>query len=139
MTQNIDGLHQRAGGRDVAELHGSLWRVRCDKEKIVRPDQTVPMTPRQCTCGAYLRPDIVWFEDRLDPRMIRRACEALAGCDLLVSIGTSGVVSPAAELPKIALAAGAVTVEINLEDTAVSHLYRYRLRGEASDVLTAMV
>ncbi len=138
VTQNIDGLHQRAGAKDVAELHGSHWRVRCDDENVVRPDFTVPMTPRRCSCGAYFRPDIVWFEDQLDHRVVRRAREALEQCDLLVSIGTSGVVYPAADLPRIAVAAGAVTVEINLEDTPVSHLYEHRLRGNASAVLAEM-
>ena len=96
ITQNIDGLHQRAGATDVAELHGSLWRVRCDFEGIVRPDESVPMNPRKCSCGRYWRPDIVWFEDQLDQRVVRRAREALEQCDLLVSIGTSAVVYPAA-------------------------------------------
>jgi NAD-dependent deacetylase len=138
VTQNIDGLHARAGGKDVVELHGSLWRVRCDDENIVRPDHTMPMTPRQCSCGAYWRPDIVWFEDQLDHRVVRRAREALEECDLLVSVGTSGVVYPAADLPRIAVAAGATTVEINLEDTPVSHLYEHRLRGNAATVLAEM-
>lgn len=138
VTQNIDGLHQRAGASDVVELHGSLWRVRCDAERIVRPDMSVPMASRRCTCGAYLRPDIVWFEDSLDPRVLRRARELLEGCDLLVSVGTSGVVYPAADLPRIAVEHGAVSVEINLEDTPVSHLYQHRLRGRASDVLALL-
>jgi len=61
ITQNIDGMHQRAGAADVVELHGGLWRVRCDAENIVRADHSVPMDPRKCSCGAYWRPDIVWF------------------------------------------------------------------------------
>lgn len=138
ITQNIDGMHQRAGAKDVIELHGSLWRVRCDAEGIVRPDETIPMSPRKCSCGAYWRPDIVWFEDPLDTRVIERAQEALAQCDLLVSVGTSAVVYPAAELPRIAVARGAVTVEINLEDTPLSHLYQHRLRGKASEVLAEL-
>jgi len=138
ITQNIDGMHQRAGAKDVIELHGSLWRVRCDAERIVRPDETIPMNPRKCSCGAYWRPDIVWFEDPLDHRVIGRAQEALAQCDLLVSVGTSAVVYPAAELPRIAVARGAVTVEINLEDTPLSHLYQHRLRGKASEVLAEL-
>ncbi len=135
VTQNIDGLHARAGAKDVIELHGSLWRVRCDDENIVRPDTTIPMSPRRCSCGAYWRPDIVWFEDQLDHRVVRRAREALERCDLLVSVGTSGVVYPAADMPRIAMAAGAVSVEINVEDTPVSRLYTHRLRGKASDIL----
>jgi NAD-dependent deacetylase len=138
VTQNIDGLHQRAGAVDVAELHGSLWRVRCDDENIVREDQSVPMSPRRCSCGAYWRPDIVWFEDQLDQRIVRRAREALSDCDLLVSIGTSAVVYPAADMPRIAAQRRAVTVEVNLEDTPMSHLYKYRLRGKASEVLAEL-
>lgn len=135
VTQNIDGMHQRAGATDVVELHGSLWRVRCDDENAVREDHTMPMDPRRCACGAYWRPDIVWFEDSLDGRVIQRAVKALEGCDLLVSIGTSAVVHPAAELPRIAMARGVPSVEINLEDTAMTALYEYALRGKASDVL----
>jgi NAD-dependent deacetylase len=139
VTQNIDGMHQRAGATNIAELHGSLWRVRCDKEKIVRDDESVPMNPRRCSCGAYWRPDITWFEDRLNESVIQRACEALERCDLLVSVGTSAVVFPAADLPRIAARAGAVTVEINLEDTAMSELYMHRLRGRASEVLATLL
>jgi len=139
ITQNIYGLHVRAGSRDLIELHGSLWRVRCDREGTVRDDTSVPMQPRRCPCGAYLRPDIVWFEDQLDHRVLGRAQEALAQADLIVSIGTSGVVFPAAHLPRIAVAAGAVSVEINLEDTPVSELYQHRLRGKASEMLAAMM
>lgn len=138
VTQNIDGMHQRAGAAVEAELHGSLWRVRCDRENVVRPDESVPMIPRRCACGGYWRPDIVWFEDQLDHRVVRRAREALEECDLLVSVGTSAVVHPAAQLPRIAAEHGAVTVEVNLEDTAMSELYQHRLRGKASELLAAL-
>jgi NAD-dependent deacetylase len=138
ITQNIDGLHVRAGGRDLIELHGSLWRVRCGRDGTVRDDASVPMEPRRCACGAYWRPDIVWFEDSLDPRVLLRARQALERADLIVSVGTSGVVYPAADLPRIAVAAGAVSVEINLEDTPVSELYQHQLRGTASELLAAM-
>ena len=138
VTQNIDGLHQRSGATDIVELHGSLWRVRCDRENIVRDDTSVPMSPRMCTCGAYWRPDIVWFEDSLDHRVVRRARELLEGCDLLVSVGTSGIVYPAADLPRVAMQNGATSVEINLEDTPVSPHYQHRLRGKASEMLASM-
>jgi NAD-dependent deacetylase len=138
VTQNIDGMHQRAGAAGVVELHGSLWRVRCDAENIVRDDTSVPMSPRTCSCGRYWRPDIVWFEDQLDQRVIDRAGSALEACDLLVSIGTSAVVYPAADLPRIAAQRGATTVEINLEDTPLSHLYKHRLRGKASELLAEL-
>jgi len=138
VTQNIDGLHQRGGASDVVELHGSLWRVRCDREHVVRDDASIPMSPRRCTCGAYFRPDIVWFEDSLREETLRRAQELLLACDLLVTVGTSAVVYPAAELPRIAMKSGATTVEINLEDTPVSALYQHRLRGKASDILASL-
>lgn len=138
ITQNIDGLHTKAGATDVIELHGCAWRVRCDREGITREDHSVPITSRQCSCGGYLRPDIVWFEDALDPRNLRGARAALDGCDLLVSVGTSGVVYPAADLPRIAMANGATSVEINLEDTPVSAYYTHRLRGKASVLLAEM-
>jgi NAD-dependent deacetylase len=138
ITQNIDGLHQRAGSRNVVELHGSLWRVRCDRERKVVNNSEVPIEARACPCGAYWRPDIVWFEDALNPDTLRSAAEALSGCDLLISVGTSGVVYPAADLPRIAMAHGAVTVEINLEDTPVSHLYKHRVRAPASEALAAL-
>ncbi|MBX3190809.1 MAG: NAD-dependent deacylase [Labilithrix sp.] len=138
VTQNIDGLHQRSGATDVVELHGSLWRVRCDRDGLVRDDASVPMSPRKHDCGAYWRPDIVWFEDSLDERVLERAHRLLAACDLLVSVGTSGVVYPAADLPRIAMRNGAVSVEINLDDTPVSALYQHQLRGTASDLLRAM-
>jgi len=131
-------MHQRAGAVDVAELHGSLWRVRCDVCNVVRADMTSPMNPRKHDCGAYWRPDIVWFEDQLDHRVVRRAREAIEECDLLVSVGTSAVVYPAAQLPRIAMERGAVTVEVNLEDTPMSELYKHRLRGKASEVLRQM-
>jgi NAD-dependent protein deacetylase/lipoamidase len=138
VTQNIDGLHQRSGATDVVELHGSLWRVRCDREHVIREDTSVPMSPRRCACGAYFRPDIVWFEDSLREDTLRRAQVLLAQCDLLISVGTSGVVYPAAELPRIAMRNGATSVEINLEDTPVSALYKYQLRGTASAMLASM-
>jgi NAD-dependent deacetylase len=139
VTQNIDGLHQLAGASSVIELHGSLWRVRCARERTVREDRSAPIQARKCGCGAYLRPDIVWFGDALDPASLQRASAALEGCDLLVSVGTSAVVYPAAELPRLAMKRGAVTVEINLEDTPVSDLYQHRLRGKASEMLALMM
>ncbi|MCL4693971.1 MAG: NAD-dependent deacylase [Candidatus Hydrogenedentes bacterium] len=138
ITQNIDGLHQRAGATNVIELHGSLWRVRCEDEDLVVPNDQVPIEPRRCTCGAYWRPDIVWFGDMLDPGNIERAIRALQKCDLLISVGTSGVVYPAADLPRIAMESGATTIEINLEDTRVSRLYQHRIRHAASAALAAL-
>jgi NAD-dependent deacetylase len=138
ITQNIDGLHQRSGVDQAVELHGSLWRVRCPAEGTVTTNNDLPIN-RRCACGGYLRPDIVWFEDSLSALVLDRAEALLRACDLIVSIGTSGVVYPAADLPRIAKQVGATTVEINLEDTPVSHLFEHRLRGPASEVLPLLL
>ncbi len=138
ITQNIDGLLQRAGCTHVIELHGSLWRVRCEREGIRKENFEVPLSKRQCDCGDYWRPDIVWFEDALDPGNMRDAAAALSDCEVLVSVGTSGSVYPAAELPRIALERDVVSIEINLDETPVSHLYTYVLRGNATEMLATL-
>ena len=135
VTQDIDGLHQRAGAPDVLELHGSLWRVRCSTCRKVTDSFETPLPARRCACGTYYRPDIVWFEDGLDMAVIEAARKAIAHCDLLVSIGTSGVVFPAAELPRLAVGRGVTCVEINPAETAVSGWYQHHLRGKASEML----
>ena len=138
ITQNIDGLHQRAGFPNPIELHGSLWRVRCDRDGIVREDFDLPIDPKTCTCGAYWRPDIVWFHDALSGHTLDAATDAMRRCDLFVSIGTSAAVYPAAQLPQIAMQAGATTIEINLEDTPLTALYTHTPRGKASEILTTL-
>ncbi len=135
VTQNIDGLHQRAGATEVIELHGSLWRVRCEACGARKEDMGLPLEPKHCECGHWWRPDLVWFEDMLDMRIIEAAVMAIEGCDCLVSIGTSGVVYPAAEMPIIAMRAGAMTIEINPEETPLSALYAHSLRGMATEVM----
>jgi NAD-dependent deacetylase len=139
ITQNIDGLHQRAGSHPVTELHGSIWRVRCECPDSPREVLGAPIPDRHCpTCGAWRRPDIIWFEDALNEAPIRTALEALAACDLLISIGTSGVVFPAADLPRVASEAGATCIEVNPEATPVSGLYDRHMRMGASDALSAL-
>lgn len=138
ITQNIDGLHQVAGSDGVVELHGSLWRVRCDACGARREDRDVPLEELWCACGAYWRPDIVWFGDMLREESLGRATEALLGCELLVSIGTSGTVHPAALLPDIARQIGATLVEINVEETPVGALYQHHLRCPASEGLARL-
>jgi len=135
VTQNIDGLHQCAGGARVIELHGSLWRVRCDREGKRREDWTVPLASRRCPCGAAYRPDIVWFGDPLGVETFGEASRAITACDLFVSVGTSGLVTPAADLPLLAARGGAVCVEIDPEETPVSGWYRHHLRGPALEML----
>jgi NAD-dependent deacetylase len=141
VTQNIDGMHQRAGTVGPIELHGSLWRVRCT-EHGVREDVAAGVAggayaTRRCAeagCGRWLRPDITWFGDMLNESVWMQAERVIRGCDLFVSVGTSGVVHPAAALPNFAAASGAMTVEVNPEPTAMSSVYDHCVRGPASSL-----
>lgn len=134
VTQNIDGLHQRAGSRSVIELHGSLWRVRDEFSGEVKEQFDVPLQA-QIDYARWWRPDIVWFGDALRESVIRDATAAISDCDLFVSIGTSAVVYPAAHLPYYARENGAVCVEINPESTMLSPLYDHCLRTTATEGL----
>ncbi len=135
ITQNIDGLHQRAGASHVIELHGSLWRVRCQSCGASKDNFDLPLDPRHCECGNWWRPNLVWFEDLLEMSIVEAAVRAIENCDCLVSIGTSGVVYPAAEMPIIAMQAGAMTLEVNPEETPLSALFAHSLRGKATEML----
>jgi NAD-dependent deacetylase len=135
VTQNIDGMHQRSGCHDVIELHGSLWRLRCRKHGV-REDPGPTYARSHCAeCGEWLRPDITWFQDALDPRVLDLASQLMSQCQLLISIGTSSTVWPAAGLPRLAKEAGARCVEINLESTEASSLYDHCLRGTTAGIL----
>ncbi len=124
ITQNVDGLHERAGTRDVIRLHGSIWEVLCWRGCATSPprwrDDTVPypeLPPRCPHCGDLIRPGVVWFGEPLDPDSIDRAADA-ADCDIFMTVGTSAVVYPAAGFIDIARRRGAFIVEINPEATA---------------------
>jgi NAD-dependent deacetylase len=144
VTQNIDGLHQAAGATGVIELHGSLWRLRCEVCGARTENRETPLANKRCACGAWWRPDLVWFEDPLDGRLFEDAAAAIAECDCLVAIGTSALVYPAAELPMLAFRAAtgrraaALTIEINPEETPLSRYYDHSLRGSASATLAAL-
>jgi len=140
ITQNIDGLLQRAGVTVSAELHGSLWRLRCPVHGIREDAAAAPFAYRQCPDCAparqtWLRPDITWFEDAMNPAVFARAEALVAAADLFVGIGTSGAVWPAAGFAHQAREAGARMVEINPEDNEASVLYPENLRKPASTAL----
>jgi NAD-dependent deacetylase len=114
VTQNIDGLLQKAGAPDVIEMHGSLWRIRCERyEDHPRvPIAGMQSEGRRCAlCGGALRPDVVWFGEV--PEHLDRIADAVGSCSLFLAVGTSGVVYPASGLAQVARAAGAKCVEIN--------------------------
>lgn len=137
VTQNIDGLLQRAGVRVDAELHGSLWRLRCARHGVSADLANGAYTTRRCPdCGAWLRPDITWFEDAVDAAVFARAGELISNCTLFVAVGTSAVVYPAAAFVPLARRAGARMVEINLDATEASPLFDHHVTMPASEALT---
>ena len=141
VTQNIDGLHQTAGSRNVIELHGSGRHVRCTQCRYY-DDLTLDMLsalPTCPKCQAVLRPDVVWFGEGLPTGAIETAIEACRACEVFMTIGTSAVVHPAAGLIQMAVKAGARTIEINPEATAASDLVDLSLRGPAGDILPQLV
>jgi NAD-dependent deacetylase len=136
ITQNTDGLHYRAGAREVLELHGSLWRLRCAAHGLIDDLAAAPFARRTCAqCGARLRPDIVWFEDPVDATLFARAERLIRECETFVAVGTSAVVYPAAGLIHVAREAGTHMIELNVDDTEMSPLFDERWRGPASRVL----
>ncbi|CAN5122657.1 NAD-dependent deacylase [soil metagenome] len=141
ITQNVDGLHRRAGSRRVLELHGNIMRSKCSVEDIaVEPGENDQGVPPSCPgCGAFLRPDVVWFGEALPAGALEEAFGAARGCDLFISVGTSGLVQPAASLPFEALRSGAVLVEINPSDTPLTRYVDYTLRGLAGEALPKLV
>jgi NAD-dependent deacetylase len=137
ITQNVDGLHAKAGSAGVILLHGDLFRVRCTEEGISREDRRMPLPelPPRCGCGALLRPDVVWFGEALPVESMQDATEAATGAAVFLSIGTSALVYPAAALPEIARRNGAYLVEINVEETPLSPLADEVVLGPAAEVL----
>ena len=143
VTQNVDGLHHRAGSREPLELHGSLFRVRCVVEGAVfeAPDDDAgPELPRCNGCGGLIRPDIVWFGESLPAGILARAEEAAHTCDVFLSVGTSNRVYPAAALPWAAAGSGATVAVINPDEAGQgSGPGIHHLAGTASAVLPALL
>lgn len=138
VTQNIDGLHEAAGSRDVIELHGNIWRARCARCGSRRDlnderDQTRP--PACIECGNPMRPDVVLFGEMLPAGAFEGAAAKAENCDLCFVVGTSALVYPAAALPELASAAGAYVVEINPEPTPLSALCDEVISGRAGEIL----
>jgi len=141
-TQNVDGLHARAGSRKLVELHGNIARVKCSACSAVAAtwsDAASGEPPRCAACGAFLRPDVVWFYELLPVDAQAAAEKAASDCDVFIVAGTSGEVYPAAELPQRARRAGARVVEVNPQPTPLSAVAHDVLRGPAGAMLPALV
>lgn len=141
ITQNVDGMHQRAGSTQIVELHGNLNRTRRVTDDVLVDvwQETGELPPHCPTTGSMLRPDVVWFGESLPEDALHTACEATSTCDVFFSIGTSGVVQPAASLPHQALHSGATLVVINPDVTPHVSEKAYYLQGTSGQVLPALV
>ncbi len=140
ITQNVDNLHQKAGSKNVLELHGNIFRVKCTscnyKAKIEKaPDQIPPLCPK---CNSLLRPDVVWFGEFLDVEILHNAYSLASKADLMLVIGSSLLVSPAAELPNITLKHGGKVIEINLDETYLSPVATVSIRTKAGEFFKAL-
>jgi NAD-dependent deacetylase len=141
ITQNVDGLHQRAGSQRVIELHGNITRTKCfDEGTVVShwPD-TGDVPPKCPNCGGLLRPDVVWFEEPMPEAEMDLAIRASTSCEIFLSVGTSTVVQPAASLPFEALRSGATVVEINPQPTPFTSQAHFALAGAAGEILPELL
>jgi len=141
ITQNVDGLHELAGSRNILRLHGSIWMVRCTSCEVEREDRRAPLPkiPPKCECGGLLRPGVVWFGESLPSNVWRDAEAAASTADLFLVIGTSAVVYPAAGLAQIAKNSGARVVEINIAETALSAEIDEFLQGPSGELLPRLI
>lgn len=140
VTQNVDGLHLKAGSKRVVEVHGSLWRVRCTEcgQGFEDRGELAPL-PRCTSCGGLLRPGVVWFGEGLDPEDWSRTMEACERCQVLLVAGTSAVVQPVASLAGAVKAMGRTVAVVNLEPTPGTTDVDFFLQGKAGEILPAVV
>lgn len=143
VTQNVDGLHVEAGSTDVIELHGNLRRYRCigaghrfTLEELPEADHVPPRCPQ---CSTLIRPDVVWFGELLPTSALERAVQESRTCDVMLVVGTSGVVQPAASLPYYAAERNVPVIEVNPEPSGITHLAHVFLQGKAGEVLPRLV
>lgn len=142
ITQNIDGLHQMAGNTDVIEFHGNFAWQRCTDcgHKIETSRVTLEEIPPRCACSGILRPDAVFFGEMIPEKAMWRSRQAAAECDLMLVVGTSAVVQPAAMMPVLAKQHGARVVEINPEPTPLTaEVSDYLIRGKAGEVMNGIM
>jgi NAD-dependent deacetylase len=141
VTQNVDGLHDRAGSRNILKVHGDIWMVRCLSCGHEARDERLefPELPPRCSCGGMLRPGVVWFGEMLPVEVWNAAQREVSEADVMLVIGTSAVVYPAAALAPLAKSAGARIIEINPEITPISGTVDCSLRGRAAEILPKLV
>ena len=138
ITQNIDGLHKLAGSRNIIELHGNIWQTRCTRCAIIEQNLDVPLKelpPRCNNCGAIVRPNIVWFGEVIPMPLIDKALIAIEQCELMLIVGTSGVVEPAASMGLVAKQTGKTVIEVNVVPTINTNFYDLNILGKSGEIL----
>ena len=141
ITQNVDGLHQLAGNTDVIEFHGTFAAQRCSDCSQVLPSSRIALTtlPPRCECGGILRPDVIMFGEMIPFDYLQRSQMLASTCDVMLVIGTSATVEPAAYLPVIAKRSGAFIIEVNAEKTPLSgHISNVTLLGQAGEIMSQL-
>ncbi len=146
ITQNVDNLHERAGSKRVYHLHGSLFEFRCDAchsrfegDLPPMPEPVESLDPPHCPCSGLIRPNVVWFGEALPDAAWQRSMAAVTFADVLVVVGTSSIVYPAAGLPELALAKGTAVIEINPERTPLSDVATVSLRESAATAMPGLL
>jgi NAD-dependent deacetylase len=141
ITQNVDGLHHLAGSKNILELHGNILNVRCSECGVfaLTWEDDLDFVPRCKECNGLLRPDVVWFEESLPREQLEAAVDATRACQVFFSIGTSGVVHPAAALAHAARSEGSVVIEINAEPTPLTSKVDFSFHGKSGEILPELV
>jgi NAD-dependent deacetylase len=143
ITQNVDDLHERAGSRRVIHLHGSITRFRCSQCRVpypLQPGDRERDNPPECPfCSGLIRPDVVWFGEMLPGSALETAFRAAETCDVMLVVGTSGIVYPAAHLPAIAQQSGAKVIDVNPQPGPISQLADVFLQGPSGQVLPQLL
>lgn len=136
ITQNVDGLHRRAGSHSLHEVHGNLWTLKCTScdyhDQLDAPAVGVPICP---SCSNHLRPDVVWFGENLNQEIMLNVYSELDKADVCMVIGTSALVQPAASFPLLVREQGGLIIEVNIEETPLTPLATVHLRGKAGEIL----
>ena len=138
VTQNIDGLHQLTGNRNIIEMHGNLWQIRCTSCGVVEENHDVPLKeihPKCKNCDALGRPNVVWFGEMIPMPIIDNILIAIDKCQVMLIVGTSGIVEPAASMGLVAKHTGKTVIEVNLETTPNSSHYDISILGKSGEIL----
>ena len=142
ITQNVDGLHHEAGNKNVIEFHGNHRQAYCMecRKQIKSEEISLETLPPRCDCGGVVRPDVVFFGEAIPPEALTKSNQETRSCKVMLVIGTSAEVQPAASLPDIAKSSGATIIEINIEETGFTdYTSDYFIKGKAGEILPKIV